>query len=64
MPHMSHSRDEVVLCVVRILSRMVYYCKKKGQEQLGNYFSRHGALLFSRVYTILEDASLALIGEQ
>ena len=61
---MSHSRDEVVLCVVRILSRMVNFGKKEAQKQLGKYFSRHGALLFSRVYTILEDTSLALVGER
>ena len=68
MPFLSHSRDDVVLCVVRILSRMMCFgnkdAKKDAQNQLGKYFLIHGAPLFSRVYAILEDVSSVLLGEQ
>lgn len=62
MLHLSHSRDDIVVHVLALLSMLLHFGNEDAQKQLGRYIRQHDTLLFNRIYSILDIASSMLLG--
>lgn len=64
MLHLDHSREDISIHVLALLSMLLHFGNKDAQREIGALTKQQHVIMFSKIHNFLVSASSTLLGER